>query len=207
MSTKDSRLWLLAIPLAILGSAFLASQLRAPPGSEGPLKVASKVDLSFTGLRSVSGQPGEEIVPRNDFSIISFGYTSCPDVCPTTLIAVHQILEQLGRDADRVRPLFITFDPERDTPEKLRLYTAAFDSRITALTGSGAAIDRAAKNFHIRYIKRPAGPSSPEYQIDHTAMLYMVNPERQVIAAIPEAGSPRDIAAAMVSKARAQLGR
>jgi cytochrome oxidase Cu insertion factor (SCO1/SenC/PrrC family) len=204
MSFKDSRLWLLAIPLAIIGSAFLASQLRAPPG---PLDVTSKVDLSFTGLRTLSGQPGDEIVTPRDFSIIAFGYTSCPDVCPATLMAVHEILEQLGEDADRMRPVFITLDPERDTPEKLGRYTTAFDGRIIALTGPGTAIERAAKNFHIRYIKRPVEPNSPEYQIDHTAVLYLISPERQVIATIPETGAPRDIAAAMVAKVRPQLRR
>jgi protein SCO1/2 len=204
MLRKDSRLWFLAIPIVVIGGAFLAAQLRAPAGSGEILRVGTQIDVSLQGLKSLSGKSADEPVPTGRFMLVSFGYTSCPDVCPTTLISVHQILEQLGEDAARVYPVFISIDPERDTAAVLQAYTAAFDPRIIPLSGSAVAIANAARVFHIRYARQPSAGSN-DYSIDHTAMLYMLNPDHRIIAAVPETGSPRDISNALLQSVRQEL--
>ena len=204
MIRKDSPLWFLAIPIAVLGSAYLAAQLRAPPDMDNPWPVGAKIDVSFDGLQNASG-PGDEHATSGRFMLVSFGYTSCPDVCPTTLVSVHQILEKLGADASRIDSIFISLDPERDTASVLSSYTAAFDPRIVALTGSAAAIASAAKAFHVRYVKRAAPDGSVHYQIDHTAILYLLTPEHRVIAAVPELGAPGSIANTILQSVRREL--
>jgi protein SCO1 len=207
MLRKDSRLWFLLIPIAIIGSAFLAAQLRAPPNMNEPLEPGTKINVAFDGLRNASGKPGNDRVPAGSFLLVSFGYTSCPDVCPTTLVSVHQILKQLGPDAARVYPIFISLDPARDTPAVLTSYTAAFDPRIIALTGSQAAIASAAKVFHVRYLKRSASDGSANYQIDHTAILFLLNPEHRIIAAVPEIGAPGGLTNTILQSVRPALSR
>jgi cytochrome oxidase Cu insertion factor (SCO1/SenC/PrrC family) len=204
MIRKDSRLWFLAIPIAILGGAYLAAQLRAPPDMNNPVAVGARVNVAFDGLRNASAG-GNEHVASGSFMLVSFGYTSCPDVCPTTLMSVHQILEKLGADAARIDSIFISLDPERDTAAVLSSYTAGFDPRIVALTGSAAAVARAAKAFHVRYVKRATPDGSAHYQIDHTAILYLLNPEHRVIAAVPELGAPSAIADTILQSVRREL--
>ncbi|TRZ94450.1 MAG: SCO family protein, partial [Rhodocyclaceae bacterium] len=90
---------------------------------------------------------------RDRFQLVTFGFISCPDVCPTTLLEFRQVLELLGSEAKRLQPIFITVDPERDTREILREYTGAFDPRILGLTGSPELVRRAADSFRIQYQK------------------------------------------------------
>ena len=102
---------------------------------------------------------------RGRFQLIAFGYTYCPDVCPTTLVEMAAILKQLGEEAERVQPIFITVDPERDTGKVLQTYTEFFDPRILGLTGSPALGRRAADNFRIRYAK-VREPGAENYAVD-----------------------------------------
>ncbi len=112
------------------------------------------------------------------FQLISFGYTSCPDICPTTLAEVSIILKNLGPDAERVQPLFITVDPERDTTEKLRTYVQYFDPRLIGLSGSPELIRRAAENFQVGFEKAAEPGAKPDsYAVDHTAGLFLLGPD------------------------------
>jgi protein SCO1/2 len=112
------------------------------------------------------------------FQLIAFGYTYCPDVCPTTLVEAAAILKRLGDRADRVQPIFITVDPQRDTPEVLATYTAYFHPRIIGLTGSPELIARAARHFNARYEKvtEPGSPAD-RYSVDHSAGMYLLGPD------------------------------
>ena len=105
---------------------------------------------------------------RGKAVVVFFGYTQCPDVCPTTLAALAEAMKQLGPDADRVQVLFITVDPERDTPERLSKYVPAFDPRFLALRGSAEETARTAKEFKILYQKQP-GSTPGSYTMDHSA--------------------------------------
>lgn len=115
---------------------------------------------------------------RGRFQLISFGYTYCPDVCPTTLVEMAEILKQLGEEAARVQPIFISVDPERDTGKILKTYTEFFDARILGLTSSPALVRRAADNFKIRYSKvREPGSDPDRYAVDHSAGMILLGPD------------------------------
>ena len=116
------------------------------------------------------------------FQLIAFGYTYCPDICPTTLVEAAAIMKQLGDRAERIQPIFITVDPERDTPEVLATYTAYFHPRIIGLTGSASLIERAAQNFNARYEKvtEPGAPAD-RYHVDHSAGMYLLGPDGSYI--------------------------
>jgi len=105
---------------------------------------------------------------RGKAVVVFFGYTQCPDVCPTTLAALAEAMKRLGPDADRVQVLFITVDPERDTPDLLSKYVPAFDPRFLGLRGDAEQTARTAKEFKILYQKQP-GSSSGSYTMDHSA--------------------------------------
>jgi protein SCO1/2 len=109
------------------------------------------------------------------FQLIAFGYTYCPDICPTTLVSMAHILKLLGDDAKRVQPIFISVDPERDTPAQLKAYTQFFDARILGLTGSPELVRRTADFFKVRY-EKVLVPGAAHYSIDHSAGLYLLSP-------------------------------
>ncbi|PKO38882.1 MAG: SCO family protein [Betaproteobacteria bacterium HGW-Betaproteobacteria-6] len=115
---------------------------------------------------------------RGRFQLISFGYTYCPDICPTTLVEMAEILKQLGDDASRVQAIFISVDPERDTGKVLKTYTEFFDPRILGLTGSPALTRHAADNFKMRYAKvHEPGTPADRYAVDHSAGLILLGPD------------------------------
>ncbi len=109
---------------------------------------------------------------RGKIVVLFFGFTHCPDICPTTLADVANAVKKLGPDAERVQVLFVTVDPERDTPKELGNYVSAFDPRFIALRGDLAATQRTAKEFKIFYEKRTQGAS---YTIDHSAQTYVMD--------------------------------
>jgi len=110
---------------------------------------------------------------------IFFGFTHCPDVCPTTLLEMSNNLASLGADADRLRVVFVSVDPERDTPERLREYLSAFDPRIIALTGSEPQIAAAAKGWGAFYSKVPEDNGT--YTIAHSAYVYLMDADNRLV--------------------------
>lgn len=131
--------------------------------------------------------PDGRVVTDGDFpgrlQLITFGYTFCPDVCPTTLATITQVLTLLGDKADRVQPIFISVDPERDTPAVLGRYTAFFDPRILGLTGSPELVRAAANHFQVTYRKflEPGQPTD-RYSVDHTAGMFVLSPDGGYVA-------------------------
>ena len=107
--------------------------------------------------------------------VVFFGFTQCPDVCPTTLVEMKAVKEKLGKDGERVQVLFVTVDPERDTAELLAKYVPAFDPTFIGLYGDAEATARTAKEFKVFYKKVP-GSSPTNYSVDHTAALYIYDP-------------------------------
>lgn len=144
---------------------------------------------------------------RGRFQLIAFGYTFCPDVCPTTLVEMAGILKQLGEGADRLQPIFITVDPERDTGPVLKTYTEFFHPRILGLTGSPALVKRAADNFKIRYAKvREPGAPPDRYSVDHSAGMVLLGPDgsflKKFAYATPVADMAQEIGAALAAYGR-----
>lgn len=140
------------------------------------------------------------------FQLISFGYTFCPDVCPTTLAEMSLIMDKLGGKSRRMQALFVTLDPERDTPEVLRNYTAYFNSRIMGLSGSPELVRRAADNFKVRYEKHwEPGAAKDKYSVDHSAGMYLLGPDGRFLAKFAYATPPEQIAERILHLMDAQL--
>ena len=112
--------------------------------------------------------------------LVFFGFTHCPDVCPTTLFEVSEILRALGKDGERVRALFVTVDPERDTPEKLKDYLSSFDPRLIGATGDDAAIKAIERAYRV-YAKR-VPLDGGGYTMDHTAIVYLMDKDGRFVA-------------------------
>lgn len=128
-------------------------------------------------LTDHNGKPRTLADFRGKVVAVFFGYTHCPDVCPTTLADLAQAMEKLGKDADRVQVLFITVDPERDKPEMLAQYVTAFHPSFIALSGNAEATAQAAKGFYVGYEKRP---TSSGYNMDHTVGTFLIDPKGKV---------------------------
>jgi len=125
-------------------------------------------------LTDHAGRPRRLEDFRGKAVVLFFGFTHCPDVCPTTLADTAQALKLLGEDAQRVQVLMVTVDPERDTPEALAKYVTAFDPRFLGLRGDLAATQRAAKEFKIYFEKRKSGDG---YSVDHSGQSYVIDPQ------------------------------
>jgi protein SCO1/2 len=169
----------LFVALRHLAAIALAASLVACTAG-GPQFKASDITGSSFGrdfeLRDPQGSTRRLADFRGKAVVVFFGYTQCPDVCPTTLASLAEAMKQLGPDADRVQVLFITVDPERDTPALLAQYVPAFDPRFLGLYGDAEATARTAKEFKIIYQKVP-GSSAGTYTMDHSAGTYVFDPQ------------------------------
>ncbi|MFM8898990.1 MAG: SCO family protein [Burkholderiales bacterium] len=116
---------------------------------------------------------------KGKVTVVFFGFTQCPDVCPSTLVELAQIKKSLGTDGERLQAVFITVDPERDTPEILKAYMASFDPAFVALRGSSEQTSATAKAFKVFYAK-VAGKTEGSYSMDHTAGSYVFDPQGRV---------------------------
>jgi protein SCO1/2 len=121
---------------------------------------------------------------RGKLVLLYFGYTTCPDVCPTDLAMIGQALRELGPSADEVQPLFVTLDPERDTPAVLREYASAFHPRFVALSGSEDEIRRVATDFKV-FFEKVQPPGAKTYAIDHTAYTFLLDREGKFVILFP----------------------
>jgi protein SCO1/2 len=127
-------------------------------------------------LADFDGKPRRLQDFRGKAVVLFFGYTHCPDVCPTTLADLAQAMRQLGKEAERVQVLFVTVDPERDSAEALKRYVTAFDPHFLGLRGDLEATRRAAKEFKIYFEKHPGGAPGA-YSLDHSAQSYVIDPQ------------------------------
>ncbi|MBI5901273.1 MAG: SCO family protein [Rhodocyclales bacterium] len=172
----------------VLFAALLAAGFTPPPALAADVRhAAAPADtlplLPRYLLMDVQGRAVSHEDFRGRFQLVSFGFISCPDVCPTTLLEVRQLLEALGDKAGRVQAIFITVDPERDTREVLRDYTAAFDKRILGLTGSPELVRRAAESFRVQYeTVREPGAAADNYTMNHTAGMVLLDPRGRFLA-------------------------
>ncbi len=154
--------------------AIVTGRVSAPVAQQiaaigGPFKLTDQNGQTVTE-QDMKGRP----------FLVFFGFTHCPDVCPTTLFEVSQIFRALGPDADRVRALFITVDPERDTPALMKDYLSSFDPHMAGLTGDPAAVAAVAKAYRVYYKKVPLDQGG--YTMDHTAIIYLMDKEGRFVA-------------------------
>lgn len=176
-------LWLAVATLAGLTGGYIATRPTDAP-RQIPARSAEEVARDLIGgefsLVDHTGHPVTNSDYQGSWRLIFFGYTHCPDVCPTTLSTVAMILDQLGEDAAEIQPLFITVDPARDTPEALAEYVVLFHPRLVGLTGSEEQVAAAAKAYRAYYAKVPlpgeeAVGADDDYAMDHTAYLYLMD--------------------------------
>lgn len=131
---------------------------------------------------------------RGRFLLIYFGYTSCPDICPTTLTAVADAQRLLGSRAAKLQPIFITVDPERDTPAVTRAYARNFSPDIIGLSGTAAQIQAVETEYRVSVAMPPAHSGAMAYAVDHTAVLFLVAPDGRYLAPLPATATAAEIA-------------
>jgi protein SCO1/2 len=187
-----------ALPAVLLGAllilgagVFLGLAHRdTPRGAAGTL-LASAIGGPFR-LVDQNGKTVTDADLKGKWSLVYFGYTHCPDACPTALNDIAVALDELGPKRGEVRPVFITVDPERDTPEVLKSYITAFDAPILALTGTPEEIAQAAKGYRVYYAKHPEADG--DYSMDHSSVIYVIDPQGRFTASFTHQSAPEEIA-------------
>jgi len=178
--------------LVILGAGALLvlAHRDTPRGAAGTL-LASTIGGPFR-LVDQNGKTVTDADLKGKWSLVYFGYTHCPDACPTALNDIAIALDQLGPKREAVRSVFITVDPERDTPGVLKEYVTSFDAPILALSGSPEEIARAAKAYRVYYAKHPE--PGGDYSMDHSSVIYVMDPEGRFTASFTHQSTPEEIA-------------
>jgi protein SCO1/2 len=173
--------------LCILAPALPAAAQDTSPG-EG-------TSVRFALTAASDGAAVTEQTYRGKWLAVYFGYTSCPDICPTTLLDLAQALDALGQRAGAVQPLFITVDPKRDTPGVLTEYVKSFHPSLIALTGTPAQLAAAARGFHVFHERHDNDDGG--YSIDHSAFIYLIDPDGRLAKTVASEGGSKQIAAAL----------
>ena len=180
MTARNSRI--LVIAAAFLAGLVLCFGLVLIVSGRLSAPVAQQI-AAIGGPFKLVDQNGQ-IVTDEDLKgrpfLVFFGFTLCPDVCPTTLFEVSEILRALGPDADRTRALFITVDPERDTPAVMKDYLSSFDPHLSGLTGNAAEIAAVAKAYRVYFKKVPLEQGG--YTMDHTAIVYLMDKDARFVS-------------------------
>jgi protein SCO1 len=190
-------------PLALLVIVFAVSvSICEPPAHAGTVPVT--VGGPFT-LTAPDGTTVTDETYRGKWLLVFFGYTFCPDICPTTLFEIAAALEELGPDAANLQPIFITVDPERDTPEVMGKYTGAIDPRIVGLTGSPQQIAAVAREYGAYSARHKTGADADDYVVDHSTYVYIMDPEGKFVRGL-EFDTPADRIADTIREMMAQSG-
>jgi len=195
---------LLAVMLASAGGAYF--YLRDEVPAEGSRAGAARLMNELMSGKGPVGGPFTLADPdgrrksladfRGKLVLLYFGFTYCPDVCPTDLMSVGNVIRSLGPEGNELQPVFVTLDPERDTPEVLRVYAASFHPRFISLRGTEDEIRRVAASYKVFFEKvRPPGTNT--YFIDHSAYVFLLDREGRFITLFPP-GTPQERMAAMV---------
>lgn len=158
----------LGVILFVGGRGTGTSVLQAAPIG-GPFQLIDQDGRPFSD-QDLKGKP----------FLVFFGFTHCPDVCPTTLFEISEIMRKLGSEADRTAALFISVDPERDTPEAMKDYLASFDPHVRGLTGDATALAAVARGYRVYYKKVPL--EGDDYTMDHTAIVYLMDKDGQFVS-------------------------
>lgn len=173
--------------LAIAVSAGIAWwQVRnAETTMESGVKTAVPIGGPFT-LTDNHGRTVTDADFRGKYMLIYFGYTYCPDVCPTELGVMTQVVDQLGPKAERIQPVFITVDPDRDTVAHINDYVGLFHPRLVGLTGTEEQVREAARAYRVYYAKAPMKDGKPEdYLMDHSSFIYLMGPDGKFVGVYP----------------------
>jgi protein SCO1/2 len=180
-----------AVVVLAIGAAVLGGRLMGDGGSAVP-RIGGPFELVDGG-----GKPVSDKDFRGKWLLIYFGYTHCPDACPTALNDMSLALDQLGDKRKAVAPLFITIDPERDTPDVVKDYAASFAPDIQGLSGSEAQVASAEKAFRVYAAKHPTKDGG--YDMDHSSIIYVMDPSGKYVTNFTHETSPEQMAAKLKS--------
>ena len=167
--------FLAGLAIFLVAFFYATGQFGGGNGASGPSAIGGPFKLV-----DQNGKPVTDADMKGHPFLVFFGYTHCPDICPTTLFEVSEVMRALGPDADRTGALFITVDPERDTPSALKDYLSSFDPHLRGLTGDRAAIEAAEKAYRVYAKKVPA--ENGDYSMDHTALVYLMDKQGRSVA-------------------------
>ena len=187
------------IPYILAVAAVVAGLLwHAGDALRGHERLETMGEAAMGGPFALVDQDGKTRRPddfRGRFMLIYFGYSYCPDVCPTRLAVMADALDKLA-DANRVVPVFITIDPARDTPGVLKAYLKAFGPRFVGLTGDVKAVDSAARAYRVFYRRHPLQGGA--YAMDHSSQIYLMGPDGKFVAAYDQTFGPYRLAAELI---------
>jgi protein SCO1/2 len=200
MTKTDLSEGLVALAAAVMlgGAVFAESDHKTHAEGDASAHAAVPEGRDPGGSFQLIDHTGREVTAqdfRGKYMLVHFGYTSCPDVCPTTLSRLSIAMGLLGDQANRVQPLLISVDPARDTPEVLARYVARFHPRLIGLTGAEDQVRSAADAYMVFYAKagerdgRPEGPHSHHDTIDHGAFTYLMGPDGRYLSVFPYGAS------------------
>jgi len=182
----------LAALLVLTAGGLIAFVLRDRPQGVAGTMLASVIGGPFQ-LVDQNGKPFTDADLKGKWHLVFFGYTHCPDACPTALNEMALALDKLGEQRSSVGIVFITVDPERDTPDVLKSYAQSFDAPIEALTGSADDVAKAARAYRVYYARHPREDGG--YDMDHSAVIYVIDPQGRFTATLTPDASADAIAA------------
>lgn len=183
----DMRYFILIISLicaSLLGAILWIAPEEFTSGSSSLSFGEAQIGGDFT-LTDQHKKPFAASQLKGHYSLVYFGYTHCPDICPTSLLIISHALEALGKDANLVLPVFISLDPERDTPEILSQYVQNFDPRLIGLTGTPSQVKQAADAYKVYFSKVEQKDSALGYLVDHSGYIYLMGPDGKYLAHFP----------------------
>ncbi|MFQ5618480.1 MAG: SCO family protein [Rhodospirillales bacterium] len=167
--------------IAVAVALLWRHEVGPPRASRVTLEPAAAAGSTIGGPFTLVDQNGRTVTAgdfRGRFMLLYFGYTYCPDVCPTTLTTMADAIDILDGDGESIVPVFITVDPERDTPEHLKMYVNYFHPRLVGLTGTPQSVGAAARAYRIYYAKAPqGGAAGDDYLMDHSSGIYLMGPD------------------------------
>jgi protein SCO1/2 len=198
---------LVVLAVAAIGVVWRSSNASSQNGIETQETSASDFDGRFS-LTDQYGKRRTDQDFRKKYMLIFFGYTYCPDVCPTTLAIEAEALDKIGARASRIVPIFVSVDPQRDTPAKLKAYLSSFDAKspsprnnFVGLTGTDEEIAEAAKAYRVYYRAHIDGRiRDADYSIDHTGNVYLMDPDGKFVAYYSQGILPDELAADLMAK-------
>ncbi|MBX6426797.1 MAG: SCO family protein [Variibacter sp.] len=191
LSPRTARLLLMAAAFAA-GLASVLAVVMIVTAVRTPSVTASAIGGPFS-LVDQNGRTITDADLKGHPFLVFFGFTHCPDVCPTTLFEVSEVLRQLGPEGEEARALFVTVDPERDTPAVLKDYLSSFDPRLIGVTGSREAIEQMLKTYRVYARKVPR--ENGDYTMDHTAIVYLMDKQGRFVAPFNLKRPPAEAAA------------
>ena len=198
---KKMTIGLLAVLATVTVAQVLMTQGRTSQKSDME-PVSKQENLPIGGNFTLTDQNGasrQDSDFRGKVMLVSFGFTHCPDICPITVGTLSKTMETLAAKGDAVVPLFISVDPQRDTPAVLKDYLTHFDKRIIGLTGSEVQVKQVADAYKIYYARSQDKQGKDEYSIDHSGYIYLMGKDGQFIRVFPYNASETEVAAAIES--------